>query len=177
MRIGRVAVLAVPLCLAPLAVPSMVSCGGAQTNTQYDVLKVPDERTAVGWIAKAFHKEGFEVEGDREIKISASGATIIADVAATKDRWSVVWLRPDEENDLKGKLPAPPPGVADGALWVHRGVAADADQRMLILVAKNFEYDPDPRGKGVVRSIEEMEARTIRDVTDFLVRAKAGEIE
>ncbi|GAC1582237.1 MAG: hypothetical protein NVS3B20_12920 [Polyangiales bacterium] len=62
-------------------------------------------------------------------------------------------------------------------MWVHSGVGEDADQRMLILLEKSYEYDPDPRGKGVVRSIQEVEARTIKDVTDFLVRAKAGQIE
>ena len=41
-------------------------------------------------------------------------------VAATNDVWGVVWLRPDEANDLKGKLPSPPPGVSEGALWVVR---------------------------------------------------------
>ena len=157
-----------------VALPS--ACGGAQTQTQYDVMKIPDERTAVQWIAKAFRKEGFEVEGDREVKIGG-GATLIADVAAQDDVWGVVWLRPDEANDLKGKLPNAPAAASEGALWVVSGSGADANQRVLILLAKNYEYDPDPRGKGVVRSIEEVEARTIRDVTDFLVRAKAGEIQ
>ena len=64
------------------------------------------------------------------------------------------------------------------ALGVHRGIDEDKDERMLILLEQNYEYDPDPRGdRGVVRSIQEVEARTVRDVTDFLVRAKAGEIE
>jgi hypothetical protein len=153
------------------------SCGGSQKKTEYDVLKVPDERTATTWIARAFKKNGFDAEADRVIKISATGDTITADVAAIGDKWSVVWLRPDELQDLKDKLPPPPPGVADGALWVHRGVGDDADQRMLILVGKSYEYDPDPRGEGVVHSIEASEARCIRDVNDFLVRAKAGEIE
>jgi hypothetical protein len=154
----------------------LASCGGPPAASPYDTLKVPDERTATGWIAKAFRKQGFEVEGNREIKIG-TGAQLIADVAATNDVWSVVWLRPDEVNELKSKLPPPPPGVAEGSLWVMSGAGSDADQRMLILTAKTFEYDPDPRGKGVVRSMEEVEARTVRDVTDFLVRAKAGEIE
>jgi hypothetical protein len=155
---------------------ALPACGGAQTPSPYDTLKIPDERTATGWIAKAFRKEGFEVEGNREIKI-AGGGTIVADVAAVDDVWSVAWLRPDELAELKGRLPAAPAGVAEGALWVVSGSGADADQRILVLLAKHFEYDPDPRGKGVVRSIEEMQARTMRDVTDFLVRAKAGEIE
>ena len=175
---GRAIVLPFVLFVAAAASGSVgtMACGGAQTQSQYDVLKIPDERTAVQWIAKAFHKEGFEVEGDREVKIG-SGATLVADVAAQNDVWGVVWLRPDEESDSKGKLPAPPPGVSDGALWVVSGSGADANQRLLVLVAKNYSYDPDPRGKGVVRSIEEVEARTVRDVTDFLVRAKAGEIQ
>ena len=177
-RTGRAlfASIALALGVVPLVASGSLGCGGSQTQTQYDVLKIPDERTAVQWIAKAFHKEGFDVEGDREVKIG-TGATLVADVAAQNDVWGVVWLRPDEANDLKGKLPAPPPGVSEGALWVVSGTGADANQRMLVLVAKNYEYDPDPRGKGVVRSIEEVEARTVRDVTDFLVRAKAGEIQ
>ncbi|MEO7095415.1 MAG: hypothetical protein ABI175_19320 [Polyangiales bacterium] len=163
--------------LAVVALSStIVSCGGPPAASPYDVLTAPDERTATGWIAKAFRKQGFEVEGNREVKIG-TGAVLIADVAATDDVWSVVWLRPDEINELKAKLPAPPAGVADGSLWVMSGAGSDAEQRMLILMAKNFEYDPDPRGKGVIRSMEEVEARTVRDVTDFLVRAKAGEIE
>lgn len=171
MRRGRAALVSMLFFIAAPA-----ACGGPQTQTQYDVMKIPDERTAVQWIAKAFRKEGFDVEGDREVKIGG-GATIIADVAAKDDVWGVVWLRPDEANDLKGKLPAQPAAAAEGALWVVSGTGADANQRMLVLLAKNYEYDPDPRGKGVVRSIEEVEARTIRDVTDFLVRAKAGEIQ
>lgn len=152
------------------------SCGGPPAASPYDVLKEPDERTATGWIAKAFRKQGYEVEANREIKI-ATGATLVADVAATNDVWSVVWLRPDEITELGGKLPKPPAGAADGALWVMSGTGADADQRMLILTATTFQYDPDPRGNGVVRSMEEVEARTVRDVTAFLVRAKAKEIE
>jgi hypothetical protein len=165
--------LALTFGLTLLGVPA---CGGPPAKSPYDSLKVPDERTASGWIAKAFRKEGFEVEGNREVKISG-GATLVADVAATDDVWGVVWLTPEEMNDLKGKLPPPPPGVADGSLWVMSGSGDDSKQRMLIMIAKSFEYDPDPRGKGVVRSIEEVEARTVRDVTDFLVRAKAGQIE
>ena len=170
MRLGRVAVVLLALA------SSISACAGAQTQTQYDVLKIPDERAATLWIAKAFKKEGFEVEGDRPVKIGG-GATIMADVAAQNDVWGVVWLRPDEMQELKGKLPSPPPGVSEGALWVVSGTGADSNQRLLVLMAKGYEYDPDPRGKGVVRSIEEVEARTIRDVTDFLVRAKAGEIQ
>ena len=171
-RVSRGALYVVVAVLAGGA----ASCGGPPAASPYDVLKVPDERAATGWIAKAFRKQGYEVEGNREIKIG-TGATLIADVAATNDVWSVVWLRPDELAELKGKLPPAPAGVADGSLWVMSGTGSDADQRMLILMAKTFEYDPDPRGKGVVRSMEEVEARAVRDVTDFLVRAKAGEIE
>ncbi|MBI2392499.1 MAG: hypothetical protein HYV09_23140 [Deltaproteobacteria bacterium] len=152
-------------------------CGGAQTGAQYDVLRPPDERTATTWIVKAFRREKLAVESGRKIQIGAN-ASVVADVSASDKPWSVVWLRADEQQELKGKLPKPPPGVADGALWVHRGVGDDADERMLILLEQNYEYDPDPRGdKGVVRSVQEVEARTVRDVTDFLVRAKAGEIE
>lgn len=152
------------------------ACGGSQKKETYDAMKIPDERTATTWIAKGFRKEGFDVEGDRKVKIAA-GAVIVVDVAAKGDVWGVAWLRADEQQELKGKLPPPPPGVADGALWVHRGIGDDADQRMLILLEKNYEYDPDPRGKGVVRSIQEVEARCIKDVVDYLVRAKAGQIE
>src|SRR5579859_7579075 len=108
---GRAAILAFAL-LAPIA----LACGGSQTQTQYDVLKVPDERAAAQWIARAFRKEGFDPESDRPVKIG--GATINVDVAAQGQVWGVVWLRPDEANELKGKLPAPPPGVSEGALWV-----------------------------------------------------------
>jgi len=151
------------------------ACAGSQKGKDYDALKTPDERTAATWIAKAFRKEGFDVEGDRKVKISGSGV-IIADVAAKDDVWGVAWLRADEQQELKGKLPAPPAGVADGALWVHPGSGDDAEQRVLILLEKNYQYDPDPRGKGVVRSIEEVEATCVRDVVDFLTRAKAGQI-
>jgi hypothetical protein len=155
----------------------VAGCGGAQKNAQYDVLRPPDERTASTWIAKACRKESLEVEGGRKIKIG-NNAFVTADVSATDKPWSVVWLRADEQQELKGKLPKAPEGLAEGALWVHRGVDDDKDERMLILLEQNYEYDPDPRGdRGVVRSIQEVEARTVRDVTDFLVRAKAGEIE
>lgn len=158
------------------AVAFLCACGGGDAKSAYDVMRPPDERTATTWIAKAFRKEGFDVEGERKVKIGG-GATITVDVAAKGDVWGVVWLRADEARDLKGKLPPPPAGVAEGALWVHPGVGDDADQRMLILLEKNYEYDPDPRGSGVVRSIQEVEARTVKDVTDFLVRAKAGEVQ
>lgn len=163
----------VALLAALSAVPA---CGGARVRTDYDALKIPDERTAKAWIARAFRKQGFEVEADRKVQIAA-GVTIDVDVAAKDDVWGVVWLRADEQQALKGKLPAPPAAMADGALWVHRGVGEDADQRILILLEKGYEYDPDPRGKGVVRSFEESEARCVKDVTDFLVRAKAGQVE
>lgn len=154
----------------------VVGCSGTKPRADHDVLRSPDERTAVAWIAKAFRKEGFKVESGRKIAIGG-GHSVLADVSAVDAPWSVLWLREDEVQELKGKLPAPPPGVASGALWVHAGVGDDDDQRMLILLEKAYEYDPDPRGdKGVVRSIQEVEARTIRDVTDFLVRAKAGEL-
>ena len=152
-------------------------CGGPQRGAQYDVLRAPDERTAIAWIAKAFRREKLQVESGRTLKIGAD-ASVVADVSAQERPWSVVWLRADEQQELKGKLPKPPAGVAEGALWVHRGVGDDDDQRMLILLEQNYEYDPDPRGdKGVSISVQEVEARVVRDVTDFLVRAKAGEID
>ncbi len=180
-RFGWTALAALSVAIALTMTGTMVGgtlcgCGGAQAHPEWDVLKPPDERTASAWIAKAFRKEGYEVEGGRQIKIGG-GATIVADVSATDDRWSVVWLRQDEQQELKGKLPKPPKGYEDGALWVHGGVGDDSKERMLILLEQNYQYDPDPRGeKGVVKSIQEVEARTIRDVTDFLVRAKAGEV-
>lgn len=153
------------------------SCGGSQKGAQYDVLRPPDERTAITWITKAFRKEKLTAETGRTLQIGAN-ASVVADVSAQDKPWNVVWLRADEQEELKGKLPKPPNGVADGALWVHRGIGDDADERMLILLEQNYQYDPDPRGdKGVVVSIQEVEARVVRDVTDFLVRAKAGEIE
>lgn len=152
-------------------------CGGSQKNAQYDILKPPDERTATTWIVKAFRREKLEVESGRKIQIGHN-AFVTADVSAVGKHWSVVWLRADEQQELKGKLPKPPAGMAEGALWVHRGIGEDDNERMLILLEQSYEYDPDPRGdKGVVRSVQEVEARTVRDVTDFLVRAKAGEIE
>lgn len=166
----------VVILLGGLALAS-VSCGGSQKNAQWDILKPPDERTATTWIVKAFRKEKLAVESGRKIQI-AHNAYVIADVSATDKPWSVVWLRADEQQELKGKLPKPPAGMAEGALWVHRGIGEDDHQRMLILLEQSYEYDPDPRGeKGVVRSVQEVEARTVRDVTDFLVRANAGEIE
>lgn len=156
---------------------STTSCGGAQVHPEYDALHPPDERTATTWIVKAFRKQGFDVEAGRKIKI-ADNATVEADVSAVDAHWSVLWLRADEQQELKGKLPHPPKGVADGALWVHNGVGDDANERILILLEQNYQYDPDPRGeKGVVTSIQEIEARVVRDVSDFLVRAKAGEVE
>ncbi|MGZ3475047.1 MAG: hypothetical protein ACXWUG_12640 [Polyangiales bacterium] len=161
--------------LAFLSIPA--SCGGAQAHPEYDVLKPPDERTAVTWISRAFRKEGYEVESGRKVKISSS-LTLTVDVSAVDGRWSVLWLRADEQQELKGKLPTAPKGVAEGALWALTGVGDDSDERVLVLLEQNYEYDRDPRGeKGVVRSIQEVEARCVRDVTDFLVRAKAGEIE
>lgn len=158
---------------AALAAGSSLACGAAQTASPHDVLRIPDERTATGWIAKAFRKQGIEVEGNREVSIGG-GVILVADVAGQGEVWGVAWLRPDEVESLSKKLPTPPPS---GALWVISGSGDDAAQRVLVLIGKSFEYDPDPRGKGVVRSIEESEARVIRDVTDFVVRAKAGEIE
>ncbi len=156
---------------------ALAGCGGSQKNAQYDILKPPDERTATTWIVKAFRKEKLDVESGRKIKIGPS-AYVVADVSASEKPWSVVWLRADEQQELKGKLPKAPAGLAEGALWVHRGIGDDENERMLILLEQNYEYDPDPRGeRGVVRSVQEVEARTVRDVTDFLVRAKAGEIE
>jgi len=157
--------------------PLALGCGSPRPSTRYDMLKIPDERTARTWIIKAFKKEGYAVELDRSVKV-AKDAALIVDVATKGDVWGVAWLRADEEQALKGVLPPVPAGVADGALWVHRGLDDDADQRFLILLEKHYDYDPDPRGEGgVVRSIEEVEARCIRDVTDYLVRAKAGQIE
>lgn len=175
MRLSGRALLRVLSLVGVFAATS--ACGGSQKGAQFDVLRPPDERTATTWIAKAFRKEQLEVEGGRKIKIGKD-AFVTADVSATDKPWSVVWLRADEQQELKGKLPKAPAGLAEGALWVHRGIDDDKDERMLILLEQNYEYDPDPRGdKGVVRSIQEVEARTVRDVTDFLVRAKAGDIE
>jgi intein/homing endonuclease len=165
------------LSLCALCAVAASGCGGSQAHPEYDVLSPPDERTAIAWIARAFRKEGYDVESGRKIKISST-TTIEADVSAQGEKWSVLWLRADEQQELKGKLPAAPKGVADGALWALTGTGDDADERILVLLEGNYEYDKDPRGeKGVVRSIQEVEARCVRDVTDFLVRAKAGEIE
>ncbi len=152
---------------------SVLGCGGKEAASPHDVLRVPDDRTATNWIAKAFRKQGLEVEGNREVAIGG-GVVLVADVAAQNEVWGVAWLTPEEVDSLSKKLPSPPPS---GALWVISGSGQDSAQRVLVLLGKSFDYDPDPRGKGVVRSMEESEARVIRDVTDFVVRAKAGEIE
>jgi hypothetical protein len=154
---------------------SVSGCGGRQRGAQFDVLHPPDERTALAWIAKGFRKAKLDAESGREVKL-AEGVTLTAEVSGVDKPWSVVWLRGDEQQELKGKLPKPP--AAAGALWVQRGVGDDAEQRVLILLEQNFQYDPDPRGdRGVVVSIQEVEARVVRDVTDFLVHAKAGEFQ
>jgi hypothetical protein len=149
-------------------------CGGAQKKTEYDQLKTPDDRTAVAWIARAFRKHGLEPEGARTIDVG-NGGSLVVDVVAQDHPWGVSWLRQDEEQELKGKLP-PAPESSD-KLWVHRGVGDDGDFAVLILRARDFDYDPDPRGEGVVHSIQESEARTMRDVGDFLRHAQAGEFQ
>jgi hypothetical protein len=151
---------------------AIAACGGPQKKTTFDQLKTPDERTAITWIMRAFKKEGVDVAEGRSVDIG-NGGTIVCDVVAKDHPWGVAWLRADEEQDLKGKLP-PPPASAD-SLWVHRGVGDDADFAILILRSKDYDYDPDPRGEGVVKSIQESEARAIRDVGDFLRHATAGE--
>jgi hypothetical protein len=152
----------------------VAACGGTQKKTSYDQLKTPDERTALAWIARAFRKQGLEPEGAKSIQVG-NGGSMVVDVVAQGHPWGVAWLRQDEEQDLKGKLP-PAPENAD-KLWVHRGVDDDAEFAVLILRARDYDYDPDPRGEGVVSSIQESEARTIRDVTDFLRHALAGEFQ
>ena len=170
----RAAMLGLGVMALGLAGVELVGCGGPPPKTAFDVLKTPDERTAIAWIARAFRKRGLEVESGRVVQI-ADGLQLVADVAAVDAPWGVAWLRTDEHRALKaGHLPAPPPDVAKGALWVHRGVGDDADERVLVLIDQQFQYDPDPRGDGVVRSIQEAEARAVRDVLDFLVRAQGG---
>ncbi|GAC1582240.1 MAG: hypothetical protein NVS3B20_12930 [Polyangiales bacterium] len=90
-----------------LALLSFSGCGAAPPRVDFDVLRVPDERAATTWIAKAFRKEGFQLEAERPVKIGG-GAVINVDVAAKGDVWGVVWLRADEQAELKGKLPPPP---------------------------------------------------------------------
>src|SRR5262249_36094971 len=98
-RLRQLALLA---CLS-LSSSGVVSCGGAQPHPEYDVLSPPDERTAITWISRAFRKEGYEVESGRKVKISST-VTLTVDVSAIDGRWSVVWLRADEQQELKGKL-------------------------------------------------------------------------
>ncbi len=151
-----------------------VGCGGAQKKTDYDQLKTPDERTALAWIARAFRKQAVEPAASRTIDVG-NGGSMVVDVVAQDHPWGVAWLRQDEEQELKGKLP-PAPESSD-KLWVHRGVGDDADFAVLILRAREFDYDPDPRGEGVVHSIQESEARAVRDVGDFLRHAQSGEFQ
>lgn len=150
------------------------ACGGAQKKTDYDALKTPDERTAIAWIGRGFRKQSLGVDAARTIQIG-NGGSMVVDVVAAEHPWGVAWLRQDEEQDLKGKLPPQPERTDE--LWVHRGVGDDAEFAVLILRARDFEYDPDPRGEGVVHSIQEAEARTVRDVSDFLRHARAGAFE
>lgn len=149
-------------------------CGGSQKKTDYDQLKTPDDRTALAWIARAFRKHAVEPEEARTIDVG-NGGSMVVDVVAQDHPWGVSWLRRDEEHELKGKLPAAP--ESSEKLWVHRGVGDDADFAVLILRARDFDYDPDPRGEGVVHSIQESEARAMRDVGDFLRHAQAGEFQ
>ncbi len=169
--IRRRAVLA---ALAAIGAVALAACGGAQKRTDYDQLKTPDERTAHAWIARAFHKHGVEPQEGRAIDIG-NGGSMMVDIVAAGHPWGVAWLRDDELLELKGKLPPAPDG--SDKLWVHRGVGDDADFAVLILEARDYQYDPDPRGEGVVHSIQESEARTIRDVSDFLRHALAGEFQ
>ncbi|MFI5296831.1 MAG: hypothetical protein ACHREM_01925 [Polyangiales bacterium] len=154
---------------------SLAACGAHPARSKYDALRVPDERTAIAWIARAFRKSGFEVESGRVVQID-EGVELTCDVAAVDAPWGVAWLRSDEQVALIAKHLPMPPEVEQGALWVHHGTGDDTDQRVLALIDKHFQYDPDPRGEGVVRSMQEVEARAIRDVSDFLERAKAGSL-
>ena len=172
----RARALARPFAVAAVVAlsPVAASCSHPRPRDQaHDRLVIPEGRTASAWIARALRKEGFVPEAGRVVAI-AYEVTVRVDIAARGEPWSVLWLLPRDAAALEGKLPPPPPGVSDGALWVVRGVDQDASQRVLVLFASQYGYDPDPRGAGVTRSLQEVEARTLRDVTDFLVRAKAG---
>jgi hypothetical protein len=148
------------------------ACASPKARSPYDALVAPDERTVSTWILRALRKERLEAETGRTIDVG--GAKIVAEASVVGKPWSIVWLRRDEQADLAAKF-----GFqrADGALLVYGGAGDDAAERFLVLLEQDYRYDKDPRGdEGVVRSVQEVEARVIRDVVDFLVRAREGRL-
>lgn len=163
------------ICLMLLTV-GLTGCAATQVRRGGDELKTPDERAAITWISRAFHKKNVPFELGRTVQI-APQVPFKVTLSATGQPWHVLWLRIDQQQELKGKLTVPAEVESNhDALWVHPGVGPDQQQRILIIREQDFQYDPDPSGTGVVRSIQEVEARVVRDVSDFLVRATSGNI-
>jgi hypothetical protein len=103
--------------------------------------------------------------------VALSGATLHVDVVAQGRQYGVAYVTARELETVGAKLPERQAGMGD-ALQVVRGVGPDRDAVILILRDSDYRYD-DHVGDSHERTAVTAELSLRRDVSDFLVRARA----
>jgi hypothetical protein len=129
-----------------------------------------DERRAIEIIARVFRMEDMAPEPGRSIQL-AEGDELDVDVKAQGHKFGVAYVVPQERIRLGSALPPRDPNMGD-ALQLVPGIGQDADARILVLYDSEYLFD-DHVGPDHEATTITAENKLMRDVRDFLVRAKA----
>jgi hypothetical protein len=130
------------------------------------------ERKAVEIIARAVRKNRLEAAEGRDVRTVSSGL-IHADVIVDDHKLAVAYLTGADLEQEGSRAEPKKGGKQGGALLVESGSGkADAGMHLLMLFERDYLYD-DQVGEDHEQTAITAEGAIERDVTDFLVQAKA----
>ena len=156
--------------LGPLALLTLVGCSSPPPRRPNPTRPVP-ERRALEIIARAARKARLQPTEGRDITWHG-GSTLHLDVVLEPKKWAVAYLTESDQN-AEGATPAPKKDATHAAsLLVVDGARVDAGMHVLVLFERDYLYDDqasDERDQTMTTAENSIE----RDVTDFLVQAKA----
>ncbi len=158
-----------PLLAALLGAPAGCS---PKASRAPNATRPVSERRAVEIISRAMRKNHLQATEGRDVRTVSSGQ-IHADVLVDERKLGVAYLT-NGDLEQEGSRVERKKGGKDGApLLVESGSGkADAGMRVLILFERDYLYD-DQVGEDHEQTAITAEGAIERDVTDFLVQAKA----
>lgn len=161
--------------LAPaVALLLAAACSSPPARSANPTRPVP-ERRALEIIARAARKARLTPTEGRDVSLQ-TGGKIHADALLEPKKWAVAYLTAsDQSTAAEGSVPKKDPDHPT-ALVVADGSRADAGMHILVLYERDYLYD-DQIGEEHEQTMITAENAIERDVTDFLVQAKARQWE
>jgi hypothetical protein len=160
-----------------LLLPALLALLGGSAGCSPKASRAPNatrpvsERRAVEIIARAVRKNRLQAAEGRDVRTVSSGL-IHADVLVDERKLGVAYIT-GGDLESEGSRAEKKSGKPGGALLVESGSGkADAGMRVLMLFERDYLYD-DQVGEDHEQTAITAEGAIERDVTDFLVQAKA----